>query len=215
MSVNRRRRRGGRREGHLLRPLRRPRGVRRRAPRALLRAASARLVAAATEELPAGRERLLQRRPRLPRRLPRRSRRQGAAAGGARAGRALAAPSPARSCSRRSSAPSFKAIGWGDARVAARLFVRMTSEGALLELEAGRRLPAVRRSLARFLGADVDGCRFLASWPNAGATPVALTQGQAEHRRRRASWRPSSRSRLPRQNGTAPASPSRTRRRAR
>lgn len=50
------------------------------------------------------------------------------------------------------SAPGFAAMGWRDAGVAARLFVRMISEGALLELEAGRRLPAVRRSLARFLG---------------------------------------------------------------
>ena len=52
------------------------------------------------------------------------------------------------------SAPGFRAMGWRDAPVAARLFVRMISEGAILELEAGRRLPAVRRSLARFLGAE-------------------------------------------------------------
>ncbi|HEV7774244.1 MAG TPA: TetR/AcrR family transcriptional regulator [Conexibacter sp.] len=52
------------------------------------------------------------------------------------------------------SAPGFRAMGWRDARVAARLFVRMISEGAILELEAGRRLPAVRRSLARFLGVE-------------------------------------------------------------
>ena len=50
------------------------------------------------------------------------------------------------------SAPGFAAMGWRDAKVAARLFVRMISEGALLELEAGRRLPAVRRTLARFVG---------------------------------------------------------------
>lgn len=50
------------------------------------------------------------------------------------------------------SVPGFSAMGWRDARVAARLFVRMISEGAILELEAGRRLPAVRRTLARFVG---------------------------------------------------------------
>ncbi len=50
------------------------------------------------------------------------------------------------------SVPGFRAMGWRDAAVAAQLFVRMISEGAILELEAGRRLPAVRRSLARFLG---------------------------------------------------------------
>jgi TetR/AcrR family transcriptional regulator, transcriptional repressor for nem operon len=53
------------------------------------------------------------------------------------------------------SQPSFKAMGWGNSRVASRLFVRMISEGALLELEAGRERPAVRRSLGRFLGVDV------------------------------------------------------------
>jgi TetR/AcrR family transcriptional repressor of nem operon len=52
------------------------------------------------------------------------------------------------------SVPGFRAMGWRDAGVAARLFVRMISEGAILELEAGRRVPAVRRSLARFLGAE-------------------------------------------------------------
>jgi AcrR family transcriptional regulator len=53
------------------------------------------------------------------------------------------------------SQPSFKAMGWGNSRVASRLFVRMISEGALLELEAGRERPAVRRTLARFLGAEL------------------------------------------------------------
>lgn len=49
------------------------------------------------------------------------------------------------------STPGFRAMGWRDARVAARLFVRMISEGAIVELEAGRRVPAVRRTVARFL----------------------------------------------------------------
>jgi AcrR family transcriptional regulator len=50
------------------------------------------------------------------------------------------------------SSSSFKAMGWSDVRVAARLFVRLASEAAILELEAGKRLPAVRRTLVRFLG---------------------------------------------------------------
>lgn len=48
--------------------------------------------------------------------------------------------------------PSLKAIGWPDATAAARLVAAMTAEIALRELEAGRRLPAARRSLRRFLG---------------------------------------------------------------
>ncbi len=48
-------------------------------------------------------------------------------------------------------------MGWRDARVAARLLVAMTSEAALLELEAGRRLPAVRRSLRQLVeAADLE-----------------------------------------------------------
>jgi AcrR family transcriptional regulator len=52
------------------------------------------------------------------------------------------------------SVSSFKAIGWPDAKVAAQLLAAMTSEIAIRELEAGRRLPAARRSLRRFLGVD-------------------------------------------------------------
>jgi len=47
--------------------------------------------------------------------------------------------------------PSFKAMGWPDAPTAARLLAAMTSEIAIRELEAGRRLPAARRTLRRFL----------------------------------------------------------------
>jgi TetR/AcrR family transcriptional regulator, transcriptional repressor for nem operon len=50
--------------------------------------------------------------------------------------------------------PSFKAMGWRDAPTAARLLSAMASEIALHELEAGRRLPAARRTLRRFLGLD-------------------------------------------------------------
>ena len=48
-------------------------------------------------------------------------------------------------------APSLKAIGWREPKVAARLMVAMTSEVALMELEAGKRVPAARRSLYAFI----------------------------------------------------------------
>jgi AcrR family transcriptional regulator len=48
---------------------------------------------------------------------------------------------------------SFKAMGWPDAQAAATLLAAMTSEIAVRELDAGRRLPAARRSLRRFLAA--------------------------------------------------------------
>jgi AcrR family transcriptional regulator len=53
-----------------------------------------------------------------------------------------------------SAVPSFRAMGWPDATAAAQLLAAMTSEVALRELAAGRRLPAARRSLRRFLGAE-------------------------------------------------------------
>jgi TetR/AcrR family transcriptional repressor of nem operon len=48
---------------------------------------------------------------------------------------------------------SFKAMGWPDTAAASQLLAAMTAEIAIRELEAGRRLPAARRSLRRFLGA--------------------------------------------------------------
>lgn len=54
-----------------------------------------------------------------------------------------------------SSIPSFRAMDWPDAAAASQLFAAMTSEIAIRELEAGRRLPAARRSLQRFLGIAV------------------------------------------------------------
>lgn len=51
-----------------------------------------------------------------------------------------------------SAVPSFKAMGWPDAAAASQLLAAMTAEVAIRELEAGRRLPAARRSLRRFLG---------------------------------------------------------------
>lgn len=53
-----------------------------------------------------------------------------------------------------SAVPSFKAIGWPDATAAAQLLAAMTAEIAIRELDAGRRLPAQRRALRHFLGAD-------------------------------------------------------------
>jgi TetR/AcrR family transcriptional repressor of nem operon len=48
---------------------------------------------------------------------------------------------------------SFKAMGWPDAASAAQLLSAMTAEIAVRELDAGRRLPASRRALRRYLGA--------------------------------------------------------------
>jgi TetR/AcrR family transcriptional repressor of nem operon len=49
--------------------------------------------------------------------------------------------------------PSFKAMGWPDATAAAQLLSAMTAEIAVRELDAGRRVPAARRALRRYLGA--------------------------------------------------------------
>lgn len=48
---------------------------------------------------------------------------------------------------------SFRAMGWKDAAASAQLFGAMTSEIAVREFDAGRRLPTSRRALRRFLGA--------------------------------------------------------------
>ena len=53
----------------------------------------------------------------------------------------------------RTAAASFKAMGWPDATASAQLFTAMTSEISGREFDAGRRLPASRRALRRFLGA--------------------------------------------------------------
>lgn len=50
-----------------------------------------------------------------------------------------------------SAVPSFKEMGWPDPTAASHLLAAMTAEIAVRELEAGRRLPAARRSLRRFL----------------------------------------------------------------
>jgi len=53
-----------------------------------------------------------------------------------------------------SAVPSFKAMGWPDAKAASQLLAAMTAEIAIRELDANRRLPAPRRSLRRFLGIE-------------------------------------------------------------
>jgi TetR/AcrR family transcriptional repressor of nem operon len=50
------------------------------------------------------------------------------------------------------SVASFNAMGWPDATAASQLLAAMTNEIAIRELDAGRRLPAARRALRRFLG---------------------------------------------------------------
>ena len=52
-----------------------------------------------------------------------------------------------------SAVPSFKAMGWPDAKAASQLLAAMTAEIAIRELAAGRRLPGDRRALRRYLGA--------------------------------------------------------------
>jgi TetR/AcrR family transcriptional regulator, transcriptional repressor for nem operon len=46
----------------------------------------------------------------------------------------------------------LEAMGWDDAQAAAQLLAAMTREISVLEFDAGRRLPAPRRALQRFLG---------------------------------------------------------------
>jgi len=53
-----------------------------------------------------------------------------------------------------SAIPSFKAMGWPDVAAASHLLAAMTAEIAIRELDAGRRLPAARRSLRRFLSVE-------------------------------------------------------------
>jgi AcrR family transcriptional regulator len=46
----------------------------------------------------------------------------------------------------------LKAMGWRDAAASAQLLAAMTREISVLEFDAGKRLPASRRALKRFLG---------------------------------------------------------------
>jgi AcrR family transcriptional regulator len=47
--------------------------------------------------------------------------------------------------------PSVRAIGMTPAPVTARLFVALTSEAAMIEMEAGRKVPGARRAIRRLL----------------------------------------------------------------
>jgi TetR/AcrR family transcriptional regulator, transcriptional repressor for nem operon len=49
-------------------------------------------------------------------------------------------------------ADDLRAMGWSDPVAAAQLLAAMTREISVLEFDAGKRLPASRRALARFLG---------------------------------------------------------------
>ena len=50
------------------------------------------------------------------------------------------------------SVADVEAMGWDDAEAAAQLLAAMTREISVLEFDVGRRLPAPRRALKRFLG---------------------------------------------------------------
>jgi hypothetical protein len=49
--------------------------------------------------------------------------------------------------------PSVRAIGMQPARIGARLIIAMTSEAALIEMEAGRKVPGARNGIRRLLSA--------------------------------------------------------------
>lgn len=49
--------------------------------------------------------------------------------------------------------PSMRAIGMTPAHISARLVVALTAEAALIEMEAGRKVPGARRSIRMLLGA--------------------------------------------------------------
>ncbi len=50
--------------------------------------------------------------------------------------------------------PSMRAIGMMPTRISARLIVALTSEVALIEMEAGRKVPGARKSIRTLLGAS-------------------------------------------------------------
>jgi TetR/AcrR family transcriptional regulator, transcriptional repressor for nem operon len=50
--------------------------------------------------------------------------------------------------------PSMRAIGMTPARISARLIVALTSEAALIEMEARHKVPGARRSIRTLLGTD-------------------------------------------------------------
>jgi TetR/AcrR family transcriptional regulator, transcriptional repressor for nem operon len=50
--------------------------------------------------------------------------------------------------------PSMRAIGMTPARISSRLLVALTSEAALIEMEAGRKVPAARRTIGVLLAVE-------------------------------------------------------------
>ncbi len=50
--------------------------------------------------------------------------------------------------------PSMRALGMTPARISARLIVALTSEAALIEMEAGHKVPGARKSIRTLLGAS-------------------------------------------------------------
>jgi len=60
--------------------------------------------------------------------------------------------SPGRGSPREPSTSIIEAMGWDDAEAAAQLLAAMTREVSALEFDAGRRRPASRLALKRFLG---------------------------------------------------------------
>jgi hypothetical protein len=50
--------------------------------------------------------------------------------------------------------PSMRAIGMTPAHISARLIVALTAEAALIEMEAGRRVPGARKAIRALLGAS-------------------------------------------------------------
>lgn len=53
--------------------------------------------------------------------------------------------------------PSMRAIGMTPPRISARLIVALTSEAALIEMEAGRKVSGARKSIRTLLSAPADG----------------------------------------------------------
>jgi TetR/AcrR family transcriptional regulator, transcriptional repressor for nem operon len=54
--------------------------------------------------------------------------------------------------------PSMRAIGITPARISARLIVALTSEAALIEMEAGRKVPGTRKAIRTMLGLQPPSC---------------------------------------------------------
>lgn len=74
--------------------------------------------------------------------------------------------------------PSMRALALSPAPTAARLIVALTSEAALIEMEAGRKVPGARRTIGALLGnAAIVGAREEAR--PSGANAPRASQGPA------------------------------------